>query len=78
VGLKLNRKHQLLACADDFNLLGGNIETIKRTTEIVIFASKEVGLEINIEKTKCILMPCGQNTDQNWDIKIGNRSFKSV
>jgi hypothetical protein len=46
VGLKLNRTHQLLAYVDD------NIDTIEKNTETLIDASKEVGLEINVEKTK--------------------------
>jgi hypothetical protein len=52
VGLKLNRKHQLLAYADDVNLLGDNTDTIKKNMETLINARKEVGLEINVEKTK--------------------------
>jgi hypothetical protein len=48
----LNRTHRLLAYADDVNLLGDNIDTIKKNTETLIDASKEVGLEINIEKIK--------------------------
>jgi hypothetical protein len=51
VGLKLNGTHQLLAYADDVNLLGDNIDTLKNT-ETSTDASKEVGLEINVEKTK--------------------------
>jgi hypothetical protein len=47
VGLKLNGIHQLLAYADDVNLLGGNLDTIKKNTETLIDASNEVGLEIN-------------------------------
>jgi hypothetical protein len=42
VGLKLNGTHQLLAYADDVNLLGDNIDTIKKKSETLIDASKEV------------------------------------
>jgi hypothetical protein len=61
---KLNEIHQLLAYADDVNLLGDNIDTIKRNTEIVIDVSKEVGLEINVEKTKYMLLSRHQNAGQ--------------
>jgi hypothetical protein len=33
VGLKLNETHQLLACADDVNLLGDDVDTIKKNTQ---------------------------------------------
>jgi hypothetical protein len=49
VGLKLNGTHQLLAYVDDVNLLGDNVDTIKKNTKTLIDASKEVGLEINRE-----------------------------
>jgi hypothetical protein len=44
--------HQLLDYADDVNLLGDNIDTIKRNTENLIDASKKVGLEITVEESK--------------------------
>jgi hypothetical protein len=44
--------HQFLAYADDVNLLGDNIDTAKKNTEILNDNSKKIGLEINIEKTK--------------------------
>jgi hypothetical protein len=56
VGLKLNGTHQLKAYTDDVNLLGDNIDTIKKNTEILIDASKEVGLKIYIVKTECMLL----------------------
>jgi hypothetical protein len=49
VGLKWNGTHQLLVYADDVNLLGDNIDTIKKNTQTLINASKEVGLEVNTE-----------------------------
>jgi hypothetical protein len=51
-GLKLNETLQLLANADDVNLLVDNIDTIKKNTYTLIDASKELSLEINVEKSK--------------------------
>jgi hypothetical protein len=78
VGLKLNGTPQLLAYADDVNLLGDIIDTINKNTETLIDASKEVGLEVNIDKTKYMLVSRDQNAGQTRDIKIGNRSFENV
>jgi hypothetical protein len=57
VRLKLNGTHQLLAYADDVNLLGDNIDIIKKNTEALIDASKQVGLEINAEKLSIVVIP---------------------
>jgi hypothetical protein len=55
-GLKLNGKHQPLVYADDVNILGGSIHTIKKNTEAFVLASKETGLEVYADKTKYIVM----------------------
>jgi hypothetical protein len=78
VGLNLNGTHQFLAFADNVSLLGDNQDTIEKNTETLIDASKEIGLEINVEKTKYMLLSCHQNAGQNRDIKIANRSFENV
>ena len=41
--LKLNGTPQLLLYAEDINILGGSIQTIKKITEALV-ASKEIGL----------------------------------
>jgi hypothetical protein len=46
-------------------------------TETLIDARKEVGLEINIQKTKYMLSR-HQNVGQNRDIRTANRSFENV
>jgi hypothetical protein len=78
VRLKLNWTHQLLAYADDVNLLEYNIDTVNKNTKTLIDANKEVGREVNIEKTKYILVSHYQNGDKNRDIKIANRSLENV
>ena len=49
-GLKLNGTHQLLAYADDINILGGSVHIVKENAEALVFATKEIGLEVNAEK----------------------------
>jgi hypothetical protein len=74
----LNGTHQLLPYADDVILLGDDINTINKNTETLVYASKEVDLEVNVEKTKYMLVSRDQNAGQNRDIEIGNRSFEKV
>jgi hypothetical protein len=56
VGLKSYGIHQRLTYTDNVTLLGGNIDTIQKKNKTLIDASKEVGLEINVEKNKYMLM----------------------
>jgi hypothetical protein len=55
VGLKLSGAHQLLTY-DGVNILGGNVHAMKKNTEPINDASKEVGVQITVEKTKCVLV----------------------
>jgi hypothetical protein len=42
-GLKVSGTHQLLVFADDINILCGSIHTLRKNTEALVIASKEIG-----------------------------------
>jgi hypothetical protein len=61
VGLKLCGKRLLLVYADDVYLLGDNIDTIKKNIETLNDVRREVGLEVNTEKTKYMFLSRHEN-----------------
>ena len=63
-GLKLNGTHQLLAYADN-NVLGGSAHTVKENAEALVVAIKEIGLEVNADKTKYMIMSRDQNAGRS-------------
>ena len=75
-GLKLNGTHQLSVYVDDVNILGGSIHTIRKNTEALLIASQKIGLEVNGEKTKYMVMSRDQKAGQNSNIQIGNKLLK--
>ena len=73
--MKLNGTHQLLVYADDVNILGGGIHTLKENATVLVFASKETGREVNADKTEYVLMSRDQNAGQYLNMKNDNSSF---
>jgi len=77
-GLKLNGTHQLLAYADDVNILGGSVHTLKENAEALVAAAREIGLEIIANETKYTVMSRDQNAGRNHSVRINNSSFQRV
>ena len=76
--MKLSGIHQLLAYANDVNILGGSIRAVKENTEALVVAAKEIGLEVNADKTKYMVMSRDQNGGRGHSVKIDNSSFERM
>jgi hypothetical protein len=77
-GLKLNGTHQLLAYADDVNMLGGSVHTVKKNAEDLVAAIKEIGLEVNAHKTKYMTVFRDQNAGRIHSMKMDKSSIERV
>ena len=68
-GLKLNGTHQLLVYADDVNILGGSVRSIKENTEALILASNEIGTD-KTDKTKYTVMSRDKIAGRSHNMKL--------
>ena len=78
IGLDKNGKYQLLVYADEVNMLREHLQNVRGNREILIKANKDIGLEVNSEKTKYMITSRQQNVVHNENIVIGNLSFENV
>jgi len=69
----LNGTQQLLAYADDVNILGGSVDTVKKDAKALVAATKETGLEVNAHKAKYMTVSRDQNAGRIHSMKIDNR-----
>ena len=70
--------HQLLAYADDVNILGGSIHTLKENAEALVAATREIGLEVSADKTKYMVKYRDQNAGRNHSVRIDNSTFERM
>jgi len=42
-------------------LLGGSVDNVQKNAEILVVATKEIGLDVNAHKTKCMTVSRDQN-----------------
>jgi hypothetical protein len=52
------------------NIVGETIDIVKKNTETLLDAVKEVGLEVSPEKSKCMLMSLSYKIGQKHRTKI--------
>jgi hypothetical protein len=64
--------------ADDVNILGGSIHTLKKNTETLLIRSKEIGLEVNADKTKYMVMSQDRTAERSHNTKNDNNSLERV
>jgi hypothetical protein len=58
--------------------LEGCLQTVKENAEDLVVATKEIGLELNADKTKYMIMARDQNAGRNHNMKIDNSSIERV
>jgi len=78
--LKLNGTHQLLPCADDVNILGGSIHTVKENAEALVAAATKIQLEMLIKPStwSCLeIRMQDEFTVLGWII-VPSRGWKSL
>jgi hypothetical protein len=76
-GVKMKGTHQLSVYADDVNILGRSVRTVKENAEALVVATKESGLEVNADKTKYMAISREQYAGQHHSM-TGDRSFEKV
>ena len=61
-----------------FIILGGSIHTLNKNVEALVAATREIGLEVNADKTKYMVMSRDQNAGRIHSVRIDNSTFGRV
>ena len=68
----------MIAYADDVNILGRRIHTLKENAEALVAVTRESGLEVSADKTKYMVMSRDLNAGQNHSVRFDNSTFERV
>ena len=74
----MNGTHQVLAYADDVNLIVDNIRTIERNADVLFNACKDIGLAVNTGKTKYMEIGRHRGMIANEHIRMGSSFYEKV
>jgi hypothetical protein len=55
--------------------MGGSVQTVNENAEALVVATKEIGLEVNTDKTKYMVITRDQNAGRSHCMKIDNSSI---
>ena len=74
----INMGYRFLVYADDVIIVGGSIHTLKENAEVLVAASRQIGLEVSADKTKYMVMSRDQNAGRSHSVRIDNSTFERV
>jgi len=77
LGLDMNGTHQVLAYADDVNLIGDDIRTVERNADMLLNACMDIGIGVNTRKTKYMEIECHRGMIANAYIKVVSNSYEN-
>ena len=77
-GLALNVLNQLFVYADDVDLIGDDIDALQSNSEVLVEACDEIGLQVNVEKTKYMITSRNTEDEGNRHITIKNEIINYV
>jgi len=70
--------YQLLAYADDVNILRRSTHNLKENAEASVAATRDTGVEVSADKTKYMVMYRDQNAGRIQSVRIDNSTFDMV
>jgi hypothetical protein len=67
-----------VAYGEDVNILGGSVHTVKENAGSLVVVTKEIGLEVNADKTKYMVISRDRNAERGHSVMIDNSSIERV